>query len=79
MQIFAERWVVFTRTGLPGDDHHLVIAYRLENLLFFLANRQVFRIGDGRTRRFAQRDFTGCCSLSPAPSPGGWPVAIQDF
>ena len=50
----------FTRTGLPGDDHHLVVAHRLENLLFFLANRQVFRIGDGRTRRFAQQDFTGC-------------------
>jgi hypothetical protein len=40
-----------------------VVAHRLENLLFFLANRQVFRIGDGRTRRFAQQDFT-CCLLS---------------
>ncbi len=25
----------FTRTGLPGDDHHPVVAHRLENLLFF--------------------------------------------
>ena len=61
-QLHADFWQLggFTRTGLPGDDHHLVVAHRLENLLFFLANRQVFRIGDGRTRRFAQQDFTGC-------------------
>ena len=61
-QLHADFWQLggFTRTGLSGDDHHLVIAHRLENLLFFLANRQVFRIGDGRTRRFAQQDFTGC-------------------
>jgi hypothetical protein len=37
-------------------NHHLVIAHGLENLLFFLANRQVFRIGDRRTRGFAQQD-----------------------
>ncbi len=35
-----------------------MIAHGFENFLFFLADGQVFRVGDHRTRRFAQHDFT---------------------
>ncbi|CCK14563.1 putative periplasmic protein kinase ArgK and related GTPases of G3E family [Cronobacter universalis NCTC 9529] len=47
----------FPGAGLPRHDHHLVVAHGVENILFLLADRQVFRIRNGRARRFAQQDF----------------------
>ena len=49
----------FPRTGFPRHDHHLVIAHGFKNRLFFLANGQVVRVFNHRTRGFAQHDFTG--------------------
>jgi hypothetical protein len=66
MQIFGS-WVVLTLTRFPCDNHHLVIAHGFENRLFFLANRQVIRISDRRSRGFAQQD-SAACSISCAIS-----------
>ena len=46
----------FARTGFPRHNHHLVVAHGVEDLLFFLTNRQVLRIIDRRPGGFAQQD-----------------------
>ncbi len=58
MQILGN-WVVLPEPVSPATITTGGRAPPRESLVF-LANRQVFRIGDGRTRRFAQQDFTGC-------------------
>jgi hypothetical protein len=58
MQIFGN-WVVFPNP-FPRDNHHLVVAHGVKDVLFFLADRQVFRVGDIRTCGFAQHNFP-CC------------------
>ncbi|CCJ85821.1 putative periplasmic protein kinase ArgK and related GTPases of G3E family [Cronobacter dublinensis 582] len=49
----------FPGAGFPGHDNDLMVAHRVEDILFLLADRQVFRVGDGRTRGFTQQD-TSC-------------------
>jgi hypothetical protein len=40
--------------GLAGDDHDLVVADRFEDLVFLLADRQLFRVRDARDVRPAR-------------------------
>ena len=47
----------FPRTGFTRDNHHLVVAYGLKNVLFLLADGQVFRVGNCRARSFAQHNL----------------------
>ncbi|SAF75014.1 Uncharacterised protein [Enterobacter kobei] len=50
----------FPRTGFPCDNYHLVVAHGFQDVLFFLTDRQVFRVGNCRTCSFAQHNFP-CC------------------
>ncbi|MNG80789.1 hypothetical protein D3C79_394280 [compost metagenome] len=47
----------FPRTGFPGDNHYLMVTDRVQDILLFLADRQVFRIGDFRARGGARLHF----------------------
>ena len=47
----------FPRTGFTRHNHHLVVAYGLKNVLFLLADGQVFRVGNRRARSFAQHNL----------------------
>lgn len=48
--------------GLPGDDHDLVVAYRLQDLVLLLADRELLRVRQGGHPRGTQREPLGCLS-----------------
>ncbi len=61
-------------TGLPGDDHHLMIADDLGDLVFQLADRKLGRIRNDRQGAPARLD-PGRCRVQFRAKPGERPLA----
>ena len=65
------------RAGLPRDDHHLVVADRLGDVVLALADGQLGRIRDRRHRRPAGRPRrgvrSGACLRGSGPAASGAP------
>ena len=47
-KLHADFWDLggFTGTGFPGNDHHLMVANGVKDIVFFLTDRQILRIAD---------------------------------